>query len=157
ALPIVVGASLGPAAALFVGSLAKRRAARRVGLVHLLYQVIGALWLSALSLITVNGSPSILYLVHWVTPGVLFHPLPEHAGHHIAMAFTVYNLLNALLCLALTRPVLAIADRVIPRDPVQDDVKPYHLDANLIEVPALAILQASREVRFLAELCRKAI
>src|SRR6185503_4492505 len=78
-------------------------------------------------------------------------------GHHVAMIHTIYNLLNGLLCFALAGPLLRLVEKLVPRDPVRDDVKPYHLDPSLIEVPPLALLQASREVTYLTELCRKAI
>jgi phosphate:Na+ symporter len=157
ALPIVLGANLGPALSLFATSLWRRLEARRVALLKLLFQGVGAVWFVAFSLPVAGGSPLLLHLVDWVTPGLLFNPIPENVPHHLAMLHTLYNLLNGLLCLALAAPLARLVAWAIPRDPVEDDLKPYHLDPNLIEVPALAILQASREVTYLTELCRKAI
>ncbi len=157
ALPIVIGANLGPGVSLFLASLRRRREARRIAILQLLVQIVGAFWLAALSLTTVSGIPIMLYLTEWITPGILFHSIPEHVGHHIAMVHTLFNFLNLLICLALGGFLLRLTERIIPRDPVQDDIKPFHLDPNLIEVPALAILQATHEVTYLTELSRKAI
>ncbi len=156
-LPIVLGANLGPALALLGASLGRRREARRIALVQLLFQAVGVVFLGLFSLIAVRGTPLLLYVADWLTPGLLFHPIPEHVGHHIAMVHTVYNVFTTAVCLFLARPLLGLAERVIPRDPVEDDIKPYNLDPNLVEVPALAILQATREATYLVELCRKAV
>jgi phosphate:Na+ symporter len=157
ALPVVLGANLGPSVALLIASVGRRREARRIALVQFLFQAVAALVATVVSLITIRGTPLLLHLADWFTPGHLFHPIPEHVSHHIAMVHTLYNTIGAAVCFLLSRSILRLAERLIPRDPVEDDIKPYNLDPNLAEVPALAILQSTRESTYLAELCRKAV
>ncbi len=157
ALPIVLGANLGPSIVLAATGFRKRVEARRLAVSQFLFQIVGTAWFLVLSLATVDGQPLMLHLSDSLTPGFLFHPPPENLGHHIATVHTLYNLLNAAVCFALIRPLLKLTDRLAPRDAVRDDLKPYNLDPNLLEVPALALLQATREVTYLVELTRKAI
>ncbi len=157
ALPVVLGANLGPALSIAASTIWRRREARRLGLMSALFQLVGLTWFVVLCSISWRGAPFFLHLADWTTPGLLFHPSAEQVGHHIAMSHTLYNLLNGLLCLSLARPLLRLVERLVPRDPIRDDLKPYHLDPNLIEVPPLALLQATREVTYLTEMCRKVI
>ncbi len=156
-LPIVLGANLGPSLVLAATGFRKRVEARRLAVSQFLFQVVGAIWFLVLSLATLDGQPLMLHLSDWLTPGFLFRPPPENLGHHIATVHTLYNLLNAAVCFAFIRPILHLTSRLTPRDAVRDDLKPYNLDPNLLEVPALAILQATREVTYLVELTRKSI
>jgi len=165
ALPIVLGANLGPALTPLLTSLGRRREARRIALLQFLVLGIGGIWFVIFSLVTAEGNPLLLHLADAATPGRLFNPEPEHVGHHIAVIHTLFNLINLFILTisfrgkSLSRMLLRLTERAvpIPTDTVQEDIKPYHLDPNLIDVPALAILQATHEVTYLTELSRKAM
>jgi len=159
ALPLILGANLGSAAMIFVLAVRKRREARRLALSNLLLQLFGCAVAVILSLVLVPGhSVSVLvWLLDSITPGHLTSPLSTDVGRHLATAHTAFNFLAGVLYLFFPRALLAVVDRLLPPRPDVDDVKPFHLDRNLIPVPALALRQVTEEAIYLTELCRKIV
>lgn len=156
-VPVIVGANLGSAAALALRALTRSREARRLAVGQLLFQTIGAVWLVLITVVTVRGQPLSASLAEWVTPGVLFHTQPENVAHHAAMLYTLFHLINGVVTVAASGAVHRLTDRLIPRDPTREDVKPFRLDPSLVNVPSLALAQATREVCYLGEVARKGI
>lgn len=156
-IPVIIGANLGSALAVLARSWFKLREARRVASLSLLFHLLTSIGVTVLALFPIGGSSLFLWAVEGATPGRLFHPLPESLGHHLAMAHTLYNLFGGVVFLAFPHLLLKLNDRLIPPRAVADDVKPYRLDENLIPVPSLALRQATQEVMYLTELCRKTV
>ena len=154
---LIIGANLGSALAIFVGSVTRNREARRLAFTNVLFLVFGGSWLLVATFIPVQGKPLLLLVSEWLTPGRFFHPQPENVAHHLAVLYSLFHLTNGLLLLGLSPWFLRLSDKIIPRDPVNDSVKPYHLDPNLLDVPSLAVTQATREVVYLLEIVRKSI
>jgi phosphate:Na+ symporter len=155
-LPLILGANLGAALMTFSRALVKQREARRVGLVCLSLHFWSTLCFLGLSLVAVQGSSIFLWLVEWATPGHLFHPVPENVAQHLAMAHSVYNLFGSLVFLVVPGALFRAVDRVLPPRKA-GEIKPYHLDENLVTVPALALRQTTEEVVYLTQLCQKTI
>jgi phosphate:Na+ symporter len=156
AVPLVLGANIGSSAMVFALSLRKRREARRVALTNLLFQALGGAGAIVLSLVPVNGQSLFAWLIEAVSPG-RFLALGNDAEGQIAMAHTAYNLLAGLTFLFFPKALLAPIDRILPSKPAGADIKPFLLDRNLIPVPALALRQATEEVVYLTEVCRKTV
>jgi phosphate:Na+ symporter len=155
-LPLVLGANIGSAAMVFALSLRKRREARRVAFANFLFQALSVIAAIILSLVPVTGQSLFAWLIEAVSPG-RFLALGNDAEGQIAMAHTAYNLLAGLIFLFFPRALLAPIDRIIPTKPAGADIKPFLLDRNLIPVPALALRQATEEVVYLTEVCRKTV
>lgn len=159
ALPLILGANLGSAGMIFVLALRKRREARRLALSNLLIHLFGCAVAVSLSLVLLPGHSSsvLVWLLDSITPGQLASPLSTDAAQYLATAHTAFNFLAGVLYLFIPRALLATVDRLLPPRPDVDDVKPFHLDHNLIPVPALALRQATEETIYLTELCRKIV
>jgi phosphate:Na+ symporter len=156
AVPLVLGANIGSAAMVFALSLTKRREARRVALAGFLFQALGGLGAIALSLVPVGGRSLFAWLIEALSPG-RFLAIGTDAEGQIAMAHTIYNLLAGLVFLFFPQALLGPVDRIVPSKPAGADIKPFLLDRNLIPVPALALRQATEEVVYLTEVCRKTV
>ena len=156
-IAVISGASIGSALAAFVASLRKNRQARRLTFSQVLYQIGGGGWLFVATMIPVSGAPLIVRITDGLTPGRLFHTQPENITHHIAVLYTLVHLVNAVMFLGLDRWIQKLIVRLLPRDPVSDDLKPFRLDPAMVNVPSLALAQATREVFYLGELVRKAV
>jgi phosphate:Na+ symporter len=159
ALPLILGANLGSAGMIFVLSVRKRREARRLALSNLLLQLSGCTVAVVLSLVLLPGhSVSVLlWLLDGITPSQLASPLSTDAAQYLATAHTAFNFLAGLFYLFFPGALFTVVDRLLPPRPDIDDVKPFHLDSNLITVPALALRQATEETIYLTELCRKIV
>jgi phosphate:Na+ symporter len=88
----------------------------------------------------------------------LLSPVPVNVEQHVATAHTIYNALTGLAFLFFPGALLRPLDKLLPkRGGASDEVKPFLLDRNLIQVPALALRQVTEEVIYLTEICRKTV
>jgi phosphate:Na+ symporter len=156
-VPLVLGANLGAAAMVFTLSVRKRREAKRLALMNLLVQLSGCLGASLLSFVFVQGNPAYLWLIDALVPGRALATQPENLAAHVAAAHTIFNFLSGGCFLLAPRWLLRPLDKLMPAQPADDQVKPYLLDRNLITVPALALRQATEEVIYMTEVCRKTV
>jgi phosphate:Na+ symporter len=156
-IALIIGANLGSALRLLVRSSWKRREARRLATLGMLFHVATFFLVTILSMVRVGGRSALLWLVDGSAPGVLLHPTSEDVALHLAMAHTLYNALGGVIVLAWPGPLLAIVDRLLPPRAVTQELKPQHLDDQLIPVPSLALRQVGREVVYLTELSQKTV
>jgi phosphate:Na+ symporter len=155
AVPLVLGANLGSAAMVFALSLRKRREAKRLALSNLLVQVFGCAGAVVLSLIPIGGRTPFIWLIESVSPARAVADLSGNVATQVACAHTLYNLAAGWVFLAFPWALLGPLDRLLPGAGASADLKPYLLDRNLISVPSLALRQATEEVVYLTEVCRK--
>jgi len=136
ALTLVIGANLGNALIPVLDQLGSPMAQRRAALGNLLTRVV----LAALIL------PFVQPLSAWLIA------LPA-ADARLAIEFHVaLNLLGALAFLPLVGPVSRLVERLAPgRDSAGAEVKPRHLDPNLLDSPSEALAGAMREALSLGD------
>ena len=156
-VPLIIGANLGSAAMVFLISLRKRREAKRLGLANLLVHIFACAIVVLLSIIPCDRSSIFIWLIERILPGRLLLTASGEAVGYLATAHTAYNVAAGIGFVFLPRALLSIVDRLLPPKPAAQDVKPYHLDRNLIAVPTLALRQVSEEVIYLTEVCRKSV
>lgn len=137
AIALVLGANIGSGLIPLGLTLRAGPAARRVLVGNLAFRLAGAaVALAALPAL----APALV--------GLGFSPAATVAGFH-----TGFNILLALVFLPLTGVAAGLLDRLVP-DPVAapSPAQPQHLDAALLDRPALALGAATREVMRLADL-----
>ncbi len=124
AVPIIMGQNIGTCATAMLSSVGANKSAKRAALVHLSFNVIGAVvWLGVFSLIQFLFSPAILN-----EPASLIG---------IAVCHTVFNLLCTLLMLPLTGLLEKLVCRLI-RDSQEAEPQP-ELDERLFATPSIAL------------------
>ena len=68
-------------------------------------------------------------------------------ARQIANAYTIYNLIIALLFLPFTRTFARLITRLLPsREEKAEALKTWYLDANLLNTPPLALAVAKQEI-----------
>lgn len=142
AAAIILGANIGTTVDAFLASLGAKVAARRAALVHILFNVIGTVW------VVILFRP-FLALVDFITPG---EPVGAGITVHLAMLHTVFNTLNTLLFFPFVKPFAAAVSRIIKDDP-KEGLGPYRLSyttTSLQDTPELNILRAEKEIRDMA-------
>jgi Na+/phosphate symporter len=154
---LVLGANVGASAMVFALSIWKRREAKRLALMNLLVHLLGCFGASLLSFLIVQGNSAFLWLVDGIVPGRALATLPDNIEVHVAATHTLYNFLAGGLFLFFPGWLLRPLNKLIPAQPADDQVKPYLLDRNLVTVPALALRQATEEVIYMTEVCRKTV
>jgi phosphate:Na+ symporter len=142
ALPIILGANVGTCAPALMSSLGGVPEAKRVAVAHALFKVAGVLLIY----------PVLHVFETWVA--ALATGLP----HQIANAHTLFNLGLAIAFLPFTVPFAAVVARLVKDRPRADEwAKPKYLDPHVLDVPSLALSQATRETLRMADLVHEMV
>ena len=135
AIPIIFGANIGTAATAVLASLGANVEARRVAAAHVLFKIAGVL----LFLLFI---PPFAQLVALTT---------MDPARQIANAHTIFNVVLALLFLPASDVAADWITRTL-RDTAAPRVGAIYLDQRVLDTPALALGQATREVLRMADL-----
>ncbi|MGF6963610.1 phosphate:Na+ symporter [Paraburkholderia sp. WC7.3g] len=145
AITLILGANVGTCGTALLASIGKPPEAVQVGVVHLVFNVLGVV--IALFLI-----PQMAEFVRWVSPS---HPelqglarLSAEAPRQVANVHTLFSVANTLLLIWFTGPIARFAQRVVPRrtkaaKPAGD---PQYLDESSLTVPALGLQRVRIEL-----------
>lgn len=149
ALYLVFGDNIGTTITAWMAGIGTNYTARRVALVHTLFNAFGT---TLFGLLTYFGVYTIL--VNRLTPGDVY--LGENIARHVANGHTFFNVLNTLICLPFAGVFAKVATRLIPQDKI-DTVslgEPKHLNYHVIADSELAIEQVMKEIREMLRLVR---
>ncbi len=149
AMYLVYGDNIGTTITAWLAGLGANNTAKRVALVHTMFNVIGTVIIATL---TYQGIYKVF--INSITPGNVF--LGENMGRHIANAHSFFNILNTIWMLPFAGLLAKIAERVIPKDP-EDLIslgEPKHLNYHLINDSFLAVEQSLKEMREMLRLVR---
>jgi len=133
-LALVLGANVGTCFTALLATLGKSRLALQAALVHVVFNLAGALlWLPFLQL-----------LGRWAQAISPVGDLPRQ----IANAHTLFNLSSAMVFLAITPQVARFVSWLAPETPktAAELERPLYLDLAYLEIPSLALDQVRLEV-----------
>ena len=141
ALPVLLGDNIGTTITAVLAGLAGTLAAKRVALVHVLFNVIGAM----VFLIILPLYQNIMEVFQRV-----FSLNPEMV---IAFAHGTFNVTNTLIQLPFVFVLAWIVTKVIPGNDVNEQYRPRVLDKNLIDrAPSFALQEAQDEIQNLGKM-----
>ncbi|MFZ5863602.1 MAG: Na/Pi cotransporter family protein [Nitrospirota bacterium] len=142
ALPIILGANVGTCAPALISSLGGVPEAKRVALAHALFKVAGVALVY----------PVLPLFESWVDLSASGLP------HQIANAHTLFNLGLAVVFLPFTVPFAGVVARLVKERPLGDEwARPKYLDPHVLDVPSLALSQATRETLRMADLVHEMV
>jgi phosphate:Na+ symporter len=128
-MPMIFGANVGTAATALVAAVGANAEARRVAAAHAIFKVVG--------------------VIIFVPFSIAFADLVKHTtddpARQIANAHSLFNLILALVFLPFTRIAADLFTRLIP-DTGRREIGAMYLNPNVLDTPAVAIGQATREV-----------
>ena len=140
AIPLLLGTNIGTTITAFFASLAANRPAKQAALAHFLFNAIGAFLLIGSCYITTgNNIPVYLAFINSITPGDVFAEVPQNIERHIAMAHTLFNVLNAIILLPFIKPLAKFCEKVIPLR--REGTRTQLLEPHLLNTPSAALEQ----------------
>ncbi|NLW19162.1 MAG: Na/Pi cotransporter family protein [Candidatus Cloacimonetes bacterium] len=153
ALYFVYGDNIGTTITAWIASLGSNNTAKRVALVHTLFNVIGTVIFA-----TLTWAGYYTKFINLITPGDVFSEVltERNIARHIANAHTFFNIFNTMLLLPFAGLLAKIASMLIPKDP-EDMVfmgEPKHLNYHLVADSHIAIDQSLKEMREMLRLVR---
>ena len=148
AMPLLLGTNIGTTITAFFASLAANRHAKQAAVAHFLFNTIGAILLIASFYITCGNShiPVYMALINAMTPGDVFAEVPQNIERHIAMAHTIFNVINTLILLPFIKPLALLCEKIIPvsnNEPNNTQL----LEPHLLNTPTAALEQVVMAIR----------
>jgi len=149
-IALAIGAKIGTCVTAVLSGIGRPAEAQRVGVVHVLFNVLGALlWLpfiDQLAFMSQAVSPSFAELT-----GV--EKLAAETPRQVANAITLFAVANLGVMIWFTGPIAKLAERIVPDRPTAEPkrTEPKYLDPVLLRTPALAVERIQLELGHLGE------
>ncbi|RKZ67747.1 MAG: Na/Pi cotransporter family protein, partial [Gammaproteobacteria bacterium] len=150
-IALAFGSNIGTCVTAILASLGKPVEAVRAAVVHVLFNIAGVL-------LWVMFIPQLADFIVAISPSS-----PELSGkaqmaadvpRQIANAHTVFNIANTLLFISFTTYFARLAEKLVPERPVEEKIiiEPRYLDADVVEIPAMALEQVRFELGHMGEI-----
>lgn len=152
AIPIVLGDNIGTTITALLASINTNRTARQTAMAHSMFNVLGSLVIIVSFYIPIAGHPSFIYLVDRVTSGNVF--MGENIGRHVAMAHSLFNIVNVIIMTPLIGVLAWICEKILPGKTATSQT--VRLEKNLLNTPPLALFCAMRALADMTEKAWKA-
>jgi phosphate:Na+ symporter len=154
AAALVLGENIGTTITAYLASLGATTNARRAAYFHVIFNVIGVLWVTAIFAWYIE-------LIHLLVPdiskevvvdGITTYPntLPGIATTH-----TLFNVVNTILFLPIVPLVVKLLQRIVPAKTYKEKPRLTDLDIRMLETPLVAIEQSRIEILKMGDGCRK--
>jgi phosphate:Na+ symporter len=146
AAAIVLGENVGTTITANIAALAANTEAKRAARAHLLFNLIGVVWMFVLFVPFIS-------LVDWLVPGPADNL--EYTLYHLALFHTLFNFTNMCLLVSFVPQLASLATRMV-RDK-GGELRSEHLQiysTNLPQTGEINLAEAEREIRNMAELTR---
>ena len=139
ALPIILGQNIGTCVTALLSGLGANKSARRASLVHLYFNVVGAI---------------LFMVVFYGLNAVLDFSFMANAADPVTIALihTLFNVLSTVVLLPFARVLEKLAYITIPDH--EDPGKTAFLDERLLATPSVAVQNCSRQTINMAETAR---
>jgi len=153
----VLGENIGTTITAYLASLGSTTNAKRVAYAHILFNVVGALWITALFFPYI----AIIKKVIGVNPGMMV--MKDGAQTYpyviagIAAVHTGFNVANTILFLPFVRVLGNFLTKIVPEKAHKEAPHLTHLDVLLLESPITAIEQSRVELLRMGDQVKKMI
>lgn len=155
AAALILGENIGTTITALLASLGATTNARRAAYFHVLFNVVGVLWITLIfgwyieliqTLVGVDVTKA------KVVGGVTTYPYTVPA---IAATHSLFNIANTLLFLPFVGPIVKLLERFVPNRPFKEKARLTDLDVRILETPLLALEQSRKEILKMGEGCLK--
>lgn len=144
AIPIIMGQNIGTCITALIASIGANRNARRVAVVHMLFNTVGTVIILVVWSI-VNGIADLAFAKEAVTP------------FNIAIIHSIFNVVTTVILFPFAR-LLEKGARLIIKDKEKDGkVKFEFLDDRLLTLPSVAVGKAFESTKEMAEIAHTAV
>lgn len=134
-----IGTTITANLAAIIGNADSKRAAR----MHSLFNVIGVVWVVIIF-------PFFLQAIEFsmIQTGYWKKPFDDPQGRIIALSVfhSAFNILNVLLLVWFTKPITALATRMVRQKKNDDEYHLEYIQTGVLTTPELGILEAQKEV-----------
>jgi len=143
-LYVVLGTNIGTCVTALLSSVGASKNARRAATIHLMFNVFGSL-LFMIVLLCIPKFNELTFMKWFAYPTT-----------QIAMFHTVFNVVCTALFLPMTKVFVKLSTLIV-KDDVEQKATATYIDRRFLKTPAVAVEQAGKEVRAIADMCMGAM
>ena len=155
AIPINLGAAVGTCITAVLGSLTLDWEAKRSAYIHVMFQLIGALWVFTLLCIPFQGERFYIWWIKWFTLHVL---RTDSLARQIAMGFTFMPIINHIIVFPNLKLIVKLFNRLFPE---REAPKPFgveYIHNNLITKSVdISLMMTKKEMLRVVDLLQEMI
>ena len=145
AIYVIYGQNIGTCATALISSVGTSKTARRTAVVHLMFNVFGAILFIVISMLFPFAE-----LVQRIAPGSVMA--------QISIVHVIFNIVCTAIMLPLSSLLVKVACKVIPgSDPVKSSNSLAYLDARILSTPPVAVAQLFKEVDRMGQLAKETL
>lgn len=137
---LICGINIGSAMPTILASMNARNNAKRAAMIYLLYNVVGAVIMTAVTILLPYTR-----FVEQLIPSPAFQ---------VSVIHIIFKSVSALLLLPFTNTVVKLTYRLIPKKTHEDSCRLQYIDVNLAGAPSVTLLQIRNEVNRMTQLVR---
>ncbi|MBO4695251.1 MAG: Na/Pi cotransporter family protein [Clostridia bacterium] len=141
---VLIGSNIGAGIVAILASIGSTQDAKRVALIHIVFNIFGAvvfLVIGAIMKAASGGDITFGYIMH-----LMFPTAPQT---QLAMFHTIYNVIKVLIFLPLTGVTCKLFTKIIKdKKPTQDDDAPklMYIEDHFLKTPPIAVGMVKKEV-----------
>lgn len=155
AIPINLGAAVGTCITAVLGSIALNWEAKRAAYIHILFQLIGIIWIYILLIIPIQGERMYIWGIKWFCTNIL---KTESLARQIAMGFTFMPIINHIIVIPNLKLIVRFFDRIFPPREIDEPFSVKYVSDKLIEENTeFALIMAKKEIVRVAEYVKRMI
>jgi len=144
AIPINLGAAVGTCITAVLGSITLNWEAKRSAYIHIMFQLIGALWVFILLSFSFQGERFYIWWIKWFTLHVLG---TDSLARQIAMGFTFMPIINHIIIFPNLKLVLKLFNKIFPE---REEEKPFgvkYIDEALVSKSVeISLVMVKKEI-----------
>ena len=137
---LVCGINIGSAMPTILASMNARNNAKRAAMIYLLYNVVGAVVMTLVTLLF----PYAAFIERMI-------PVP---AFQVSVIHIIFKVVAAALLLPCTPLVVKLTYRLVPKQTHEDACRLEYIDVNLVGSPSVTLLQIRNEVERMSQLVR---
>ncbi len=155
AIPINLGAAVGTCITAVLGSITLNWEAKRSAYIHIMFQMIGAIWVFILLCIPYQGERLYIWGIKWFTLHVLG---TDSLARQIAMGFTFMPVINHLIVFPNLKLILRLFNRMFPEREAPKPFGAKYIKKQIINNGVeLSLLMTKKEILRVADLVHEMI
>ena len=153
AAALVLGLNIGTTITALFASIGTSTNAKRAAYAHIIFNVIGTLWLIPFFFLYVQGVEAIF--VHLQDFFAKTQKDWDDITAKIAMVHTGFNLINAAIFLPLMKPLANLVEKLVPENKTDEISHLTYFDVRMLDTPSLGIVQSKKQILFMADSVEK--
>jgi len=149
AIPINLGAAVGTCITAVLGSITLNWEAKRSSYIHILFQLIGVLWVFILLMIPFQGERLYIWFIKWFCQNIL---RTDNLARQIAMGFTFMPIINHLIVFPNLNYIVRFFNRIFPEKEIEKPFGVKYINDSLIEKNVeLSLIMVKKEILRVAD------